>query len=147
MTLLRRDCVMDYGLLGSVMSLVLTDDFYSKQPVFAQRNAIYYAVKHGKCLVHTVDNDVVGFATYGFFTDEELRKDSWDGDQAYARGVGGVLFFPKFQCRAGRREVIKFIRNIQSFMFENYPNVEIGGGLRVYPDGSTRSEKWHRKVA
>ena len=35
----------------------------------------------------------------------------------------------------------------EDFMYENYPDVEIGKGLRVYPDGSRRNEKWHRKVA
>ena len=138
---------MDYCLFGSVMSLVLNDDFYANQTVRIQKNAIYYAVKHDKCLVHKIDGNIVGFCTYGFFTEKELEEDLWSGDEAYARDGNGILFFPKFQCRAGKREVIKFIRSIQTFMFENHPDVKIGGGLRVYQDGNVRNEKWHRKVA
>ena len=73
--------------------------------------------------------------------------DCWDGDEVYSRDVGGVLFFPKFQCRQGRREVIRFIREIQRVLSGRYPDVETAGGLRVYADGSERDEKWHRKVA
>lgn len=138
---------MDHVLLGNVMDLVLTDPFYSRTTVGDTRNSVYYAVKHGKCMVHKVDGEIVGYCTYGFFTEKELQEDIWNGDEAYARNGGGILFFPKFQCRAGRREVIRFIRGIQDFMYENYPDVEIGKGLRVYPDGSRRNEKWHRKVA
>jgi|TARA_R100000479_G_C6296854_1_gene168712 hypothetical protein len=128
------------------MELVLRDRFYDKTTLWQNRNSIYYAVKHGKILLHKRGEDLIGFATYGFFTEKELELDSWNGDEVYSREEG-VLFFPKFQCRAGRREVIKFIRGIQKFMFKHYPDVEIGKGLRVYPNGSTRDEKWHRKIA
>jgi len=134
-------------LLGQVMDLILLDEFYANTTLGDTRNSVYYAVKHGKCMVHKIDKDVVGYCTYGFFTEKELQEDIWNGDEAYARNGDGILFFPKFQCRAGRREVIRFIRDIQSFMFKNHPDVEIGKGLRVYPDGSQRNEKWHRKVA
>jgi|TARA_R100001460_G_C3474554_1_gene167561 hemolysin-activating ACP:hemolysin acyltransferase len=138
---------MDHVLLGNVMNLVLPDPYYARTTVGDTRNSVYYAVKHGKCLVHKIGKDVVGYCTYGFFTEEELREDRWDGDEAYARDGGGILFFPKFQCRAGRREVTRFIRDVQSFTSEKYPDIQIGKGLRVYPDGSQRNEKWHRKVA
>ncbi len=137
---------MDHRVLGQVMELVLRDRFYDKTTLWQNRNSIYYAVKHGKILLHKRGEDLIGFATYGFFTEKELELDSWNGDEVYSREEG-VLFFPKFQCRAGRREVIKFIRGIQKFMFKHYPDVEIGKGLRVYPNGSTRDEKWHRKIA
>ena len=136
---------MDHRVLGQVMELVLRDRFYDKTTLWQNRNSIYYAVKHGKILLHKRGEDLIGFATYGFFTEKELELDSWNGDEVYSREEG-VLFFPKFQCRAGRREVIKFIRGIQKFMFKHYPDVEIGKGLRVYPNGSTRDEKWHRKI-
>lgn len=138
---------MDYKLLGQVMGLILTDEFYSGSLVHGTRNSVYYAIKHGKCLVHRVDGNVVGYCTWGFFTEEELSLDCWDGDEVYSRDVGGVLFFPKFQCRQGRREVIRFIREIQRVLSGRYPDVETAGGLRVYADGSERDEKWHRKVA
>ena len=137
---------MDHRVLGQVMELVLRDRFYDKTTLWQNRNSIYYAVKHGKILLHKRGEDLIGFATYGFFTEKELELDSWNGDEVYSREEG-ILFFPKFQCRAGRREVIKFIRGIQKFMFKHYPDVEIGKGLRVYPNGSTRNEKWHRKIA
>jgi hypothetical protein len=57
------------------------------------------------------------------------------------------LFFPKFQCRAGRKQVIRFIRDIQTFLCDNYPEIKTAEGLRLYPDGSKRDEKWHRKAA
>ena len=94
---------MDYKLLGQVMGLILTDEFYSGSLVHGTRNSVYYAIKHGKCLVHRVDGNVVGYCTWGFFTEEELSLDCWDGDEVYSRDVGGVLFFPKFQWRQGRR--------------------------------------------
>ena len=137
---------MDHRVLGQVMELVLRDRFYDKTTLWQNRNSIYYAVKHGKILLHKRGEDLIGFATYGFFTEKELELDSWNGDEVYSREEG-ILFFPKFECRAGRREVIKFIRGIQKFMFKHYPDVEIGKGLRVYPNGSTRDEKWHRKIA
>lgn len=136
---------MDYDLLGRVMSLVLGDDFYADTPTHATRNSVYYAVKHGRCLVHRVDGEVVGYCTWGFFTEEELRLDLWNGDEVYRRSKGDVLFFPKFQCRQGRREVIRFIRDIQDYLSSKYPDVKIASGLRVYPDGTMRGEKWHRK--
>ena len=43
--------------------------------------------------------------------------------------------------------MIRFIREIQRVLSGRYPDVETAGGLRVYPDGSERDEKWHRKVA
>ena len=137
---------MDHRVLGQVMELVLRDRFYDKTTLWQNRNSIYYAVKHGKILLHKRGEDLIGFATYGFFTEKELELDSWNGDEVYSREEG-ILFFPKFQCRAGRREVIKFIRGIQKFMFKHYPDVEIGKGFRVYPNGVTRDEKWHRKIA
>ena len=62
-------------------------------------------------------------------------------------GKDGILFFPKFQCRAGRKQVIRFIRDIQTFLCDNYPEIKTAEGLRLYPDGSKRDEKWHRKAA
>ena len=136
---------MDYELLGRVMELVYLDPFYAGSKISAHRNSIYYAIKHGKCLTHTVDGKVVGYCTWGFFTKQELEADSWNGDEVYARADGEVLFFPKFQCRAGRREVIRFARDVQAHFGESYPNVATAAGLRVYPNGDNRPELWHRK--
>jgi hemolysin-activating ACP:hemolysin acyltransferase len=138
---------MNHTLLGEVMGLILNDEFYADSLVHGTRNSVYYAVKHGKCLVHRVDGVVVGYCTWGFFTAEELELDIWDGDEVYGRDGGGSLFFPKFQCRQGRREVIRFTRAIQRFVFKHHPDVETALGLRVYPDGIRRDGKWHRKVA
>ena len=138
---------MDYSLLGRVMELVHLDRFYAKKLTWENRNAVYYAVKHGKVLTHWDGDNLVGYCSYGFFTRDELDKDLWNGDEVYARDTGDILYFPKFQCRHGKREVIKFIRNIQQHMFNNYPDVHTAEGLRVYPIGRTRNEKWYRKSA
>ena len=140
---------MDYSRLGSVMSLVLNDNFYEKHNVRNIRNSIFCAIKHDRCFVHRVGGEIVGYCTWGFFSRDELDLDYWDGEEVFSRTYSDdlILFFPKFQCRAGRREVIRFIRDIQDYMFEHYPEVEVGEGLRVYPGGNTRDEKWYRKVA
>ena len=137
---------LDYDLLGRVMELVLTDPYYEDNRMFGSRHAVYYAVKHGKCLLYEVDGEVLGYCTYGFFTNDELISGDWHGDEVYARMDGEVLYFPKFCCRSGRRGVIQFIRQIQSFLSGVYPDLQTAHGLRVYPDGSTRNEVWHRKV-
>lgn len=138
---------MNYDLLGRVMELVLTDPYYEEAKMFGSRHAVYYAIKHGKCLEYKVGGELVGYCTYGFFTEEELASGFWDGDEVYSRMNGEVLYFPKFCCRAGRRDVIRFIREIQSFLSGVYPDLKTAQGLRVYPDGSKRNELWHRKVA
>ncbi len=137
---------MNYRLFGEVMELVHLDPYYSDIKTGLHTNSIYYAVKHGKCLVHRDGPQLLGFCTYGFFTQDELEKDLWDGDEVYSRDSGEVLYFPKFQCRAGRRDVARFIRRIQDTMFDLYPEVDVAAGLRVYPDGKTRTEKWPRKL-
>jgi len=138
---------MDYCLLGAVMDLVLTDPYYAKKSIWSQRNSVYYAIKHDKCLVHRVDGKVVGFCAYGFFTQEEIDSDLWNGDEAYAREDGEVFYFTKFQCRLGFREVIKFARDVRLAVSKKYPKKEIGNGVRMYPSGNTRSGDWYRKVA
>ena len=136
---------MNHRLFGEVMELVHLDPFWGNTKTRAHTNSLYYAVKHGKCLEHRVDGVLVGFCTYGFFTPEELETEIWDGNVVYSRESGEVLHFPKFQCRAGRREVFNFIRGIQDFMFENYPGVETGKGLRLYAGGLQRNATWYRK--
>ena len=138
---------MDYYVFGRVMELVYLDPYYSDKTTGSHRNSIYSAVKHGKLLCHWRDEELLGFCTYGFFTQEELDLDYWSGDEVYSRERGDVLYFPKFQCRAGRREVIKFIREIQRTLSELYPGIETARGLRVYPEGHVRNELWPRKVA
>jgi len=140
---------MDYDLLGRVMSLVLNDEFYENRTVGGARNSIYSAIERDKCFVHRVDGEVVGYCTWGFFTRAEIDDDSWDGADVFARSESEdlILFFPKFQCRAGRREVTIFIRSIQKHLSDNHQNIATAEGLRLYPDGSKRDEKWHRKVA
>ena len=139
----------NHAILGSIMSLVFNDDFYNNHHISNIRNSIYRAVEHDKCFVHRVNGEILGYCTWGFFTRDEIERDLWDGDDVFSRDWSEdlILFFPKFQCRAGRREVIRFIRDIQQFMWDNYPNVATAEGLRLYPDGSKRDEKWHRKVA
>ena len=139
----------NHELLGQVMGLILNDEFYAKSLVHLTRNSVYYAVKHGKCFAHRVDGEVVGYGTWGFFTRKELDEDLWNGDEVYARAWSPelILFFPKFQCRAGRREVIRFIRDIQQYMWDNHPEIATAEGLRLYPGGGSRDEKWHRKAS
>ena len=136
---------MNYDLFGRVMSLVYEDDYYSDATIGGSKNSIYYAIKHDKCLVHWANAEVIGYATYGFFTREEIDSNEWDGDEVYARHENGILYFPKFQCRAGSSEVIRFIRWIQRFLSASYSEAEVAEGLRVYPDRRRRREKWHRK--
>lgn len=137
--------MFNHLLFGQVMELVHLDPFYSTVSTGLHTNSLYYAVKHNKCIPHYKDGELLGFCTYGFFTQEELDKDLWNGDEVYSRDKGEVLYFPKFQCRAGRREVVRFIRDIQLYMLHHHPEVENAGGLRVYPEGHTRKEKWYRK--
>ena len=110
---------MDHALLGSVMSLVFSDNFYANHSITNVRNSIFRAIEHGKCFVHRVDDKVVGYCTWGFFTRDELDRDFWNGDDVFARDWSEdlILFFPKFQCRAGRGSVIRFVKDIQDFMF------------------------------
>ena len=138
---------MDYDLLGRVMSLVLNDEFYKKLNIGSARNSIYSAVEHDKCFVHRIDGEVVGYCTWGFFTREEIDSDLWSGDEVFARSESEdlILFFPEFQCRASRRELIRFTRDVQLFMWKNYPEVAFAEGLRSYSNGTRRSGKWHRK--
>tara|TARA_R110000803_G_scaffold32097_5_gene71051 strand:- start:163 stop:582 length:420 start_codon:yes stop_codon:yes gene_type:complete len=138
--------VFNHTLLGQVLELVHLDPYYNRTTTGNHTNSIYYAVKHNKVLTHGSKDNILGFCTYGFFTQQEVDKNSWSGDEIYSRDSGDLLFFPKFQCRAGRREVVSFIKDIQKFLSVEYPNVETGKGLRVYPDGKTRDELWHRKI-
>ena len=138
---------MNYELFGRMMELVHLDPFFANTKTSAHTNSLYYAVKHGKVLTHCSGSELLGFCTYGFFSEKEIEEDNWFGKEVYSREFGDVLYFPKFQCRAGRREVIRFIRDIQSYMFDHYPDVETAGGLRVYPEGRKRNELWHRKVS
>lgn len=138
---------MNYDLLGRVMELVHLDDYYSETTAWQTRNSVYYALKHGKVLTHYSGDNLTGYCTYSFFTKEELESESWDGEVVYSRSGDGILYFPKFQCRAGRLEVIKFVKDIQEFMFKNYPDCVDGYGDRVYLNGNTRLGKWHRKAA
>jgi len=136
---------MDYKLFGQVMELVHLDPFYGRVSTRSHTNSLYFAIKHDKLIPHFKGDALLGFCTYGFFTEKEIKEDIWNGDDVYSRNSGEVLYFPKFQCRAGRREVVRFIRGIQNFMFERHPEVETAGGLRLYPDGRSRDEKWYRK--
>lgn len=138
----------NHAILGSIMSLVFNDDFYNNHHISNIRNSIYRAVEHDKCFVHRVNGEILGYCTWGFFTRDEIERDLWDGDDVFSRDWSEdlILFFPKFQCRAGRREVMRFVKDIQDFMFKNYPDCD-GYGDRLYVNGNTRRGKWHRKVA
>jgi hemolysin-activating ACP:hemolysin acyltransferase len=136
---------VNHRLFGEVMELVHLDPYYADVTTGFHTNSIYYAVKHDKCLVHHDGHRLLGFCTYGFFAQEELDSRTWCGNEVYSRESGEVLYFPKFQCRAGRREVARFIRRIQGTLSNKYPGVCGAAGLRVYPDGQMRAEKWPRK--
>ena len=94
---------MNHRLFGEVMELVHLDPYYAKVTTELHTNSIYHAVKHGKCIVHHDGHKLLGFCTYGFFTQEELDSRTWGGNEVYSRDKGEVLYFPKFQCRAGRK--------------------------------------------
>ena len=75
---------MDHALLGSVMSLVLNDNFYEKHRITNVRNSIYCAIEHDRCFVHRVDGEIVGYCTWGFFRREEIDRDCWDGGEVFS---------------------------------------------------------------
>jgi hemolysin-activating ACP:hemolysin acyltransferase len=100
---------VNHRLFGEVMELVHLDPYWGGVKTSSHTNSIYYAVKHGKCFVHHNGHKLLGFCTYGFFTRDEIEQDLWDGDEVYSRQSGEVLYFPKFQCRAGRKEVLRFV--------------------------------------
>jgi hypothetical protein len=137
---------MNYDLVGRVLTLVLEDTYYADRTIGGARNSILSAIDHDRCLVHWLNGEVVGYCTWGFFTREEIDTDFWDGEEVFTREEG-ILYFPKFQCRAGTRQVIRFIRDIQSYLCDKHPEIATAEGLRLYPDGRRRDEKWHRKVA
>ena len=118
---------MNYRLFGEVMELVHLDPYWGDVKTRAHTNSLYYAVKHGKCLEHRVEGRLVGFCTYGFFTPEELDTEIWDGNVVYSREAGEVLYFPKFQCRAGRKEVLRFVRKINQRLSQLYPDLVLVG--------------------
>jgi len=138
---------MDYYVYGRVMELVHLDPYYSSKRIRSHTNSIYYAAKHNKLVGHWRDEELLGFYTYGFFTQEEIDKDLWNGDEVYSRESGDVLYIPKFLCRAGRREVFKFVRDIQQQMYDMYPDVATADCLRVYEQGKSRKGTWYRKAA
>lgn len=119
--------MVDHKLFGEVMELVHLDPYWGHVKTSSHTNSIYYSVKHGKCLVHRDGEKLIGFCTYGFFTKEELDKDLWDGNEVYSRKSGEVLYFPKFQCQGGRRQVLKFARSINAHLSETYPDLVIVG--------------------
>ena len=96
---------MDHRVLGQVMELVLRDRFYDKTTIWQNRNSIYYAVKHGKILLHKRGEDLIGFATYGFFTEKELELDSWNGDEVYSREEGVLFFARGYKVYTGYSEI------------------------------------------
>lgn len=118
---------MNHRLFGEVMELVHLDPYWGGVKTSSHTNSIYYAVKHGKCFGHHDGHKLLGFCTYGFFTRDEIEKDLWDGDEVYSRQSGEVLYFPKFQCRAGRKEVLRFVRKINQRLSQLYPDLVLVG--------------------
>ena len=138
---------MDYSLFGRVMELVHLDKYYSEKKTSSHANSIYYAAKYGKLVGHWRDEELLGFYTYGFFTHKELDENRWSGEEVYSRESGDVLYIPKFLCRAGRREVFRFVRDIQRDLSSMYPDAETANCVRVYEEGSSRNGTWYRKAA
>ena len=138
---------MDYSLFGRMMEMVHLDPYYSGVATGDHTNSLYYAAANGKVLTHWSGDELVGFCTYGWFTGEELAEDRWSGSEVYSRGSGDVLYIPKFLCRAGRREVFRFVREIQRELSHRYPKAAIANCQRVYDQGSSRTGTWYRKAA
>ncbi len=59
-----------------------------------------------------------------------------DGLGEVVMDPGDVLYIPKYLCRAGRREVFRFVRNIQRNLSSMYPDAETANCVRVYEDKS-----------
>jgi hemolysin-activating ACP:hemolysin acyltransferase len=124
---------VNHRLFGEVMELVHLDPYWGHIKTSLHTNSIYYAVKHNKCLLHYDGYKLLGFCTYGFFTRSEVKQDLWDGDEVYSRQSGEVLYFPKFQCRAGPRQVLRFVRRINAHLSKTYPGISpVGYAERGY---------------
>ena len=136
---------IDYELYGRIMELVQLDPYFDRRTSRSYRNSMYYAVKHGKCLTHYVNGELVGFCLWGFFTEQEIKTNTWDGDEAFARERGEALYVSQFQCRAGAREVVKFVRKIQEELTARCPGVETAAAHRLYSSGNKRNARWYRK--
>jgi hemolysin-activating ACP:hemolysin acyltransferase len=137
----------EYELYGRIMELVHFDPFFDKRSSWSLKNSMFYAVKHGKCLTHYVDGRLVGFCMWGFFTEEEIRTNRWNGDAAFARSDGEVMYVSQFQCRAGPAEVLKFVRNIQKTLSGRVSGKDIAAAHRRYASGGMRDSLWHRKTS
>jgi hypothetical protein len=138
---------MDYSLFGRMMEMVHLDPYYRGVVTGDHTNSLYYAAANGKVLSHWSGDEMIGFCTYGWFTCEELAEDRWSGAEVYSRGSGDVLYIPKFLCRAGRREVFRFVREIQRELSRRCPEAATANCQRVYDQGSSRNGTWYRKAA
>lgn len=132
-------------MVGEVTLLFCKDDFYRQQKVFSIANVTVPALMHNKYKAWIKDKELVGFCTYAFLTEQEIKENRFNGFEVFARNDGDRLHFTQFVCLAGRRETFKFVRQIQKELSQQYENKIFASGLRVRLDGSTRPEKWFRK--
>lgn len=132
-------------MVGEVTLLFCKDAFYRQQKVFSIANVTVPALMHNKYKVWIKDKELVGFCTYAFLTEQEIKENRFNGFEVFARNDGDRLHFTQFVCLAGRRETFKFVRQIQKELSQQYENKCSASGLRVRLDGSTRPEKWFRK--
>ena len=140
----------DTYTLGKCMEFVLQCDKFQHWKTWELQNAIGYAAKYGKILTHfrTANKQLecIGFCTWGFFRREEIDTRHWHGDNVYSRMAdlpGEVLYFPMFYCDGGAKEVLKFIRNIQKFIYIHYPDIAKAEGWRDYGNGQKRKSIMH----
>ena len=137
-------------VLGKLMGFVLQCDKFQHWKAWEIKNSIYYAVKHDKYMLHfkkgSTPLECIGFCTWGFFRREEIDTRHWHGDNVYSRMAdepGEVLYFPMFYCEGGAKEVLKFIRNIQKFIYIHYPDIAKAEGWRDYSNGQKRKSIMH----
>tara|TARA_X000001388_G_scaffold41950_1_gene29525 strand:+ start:147 stop:641 length:495 start_codon:yes stop_codon:yes gene_type:complete len=140
----------DTYALGKIMEFVLNSEKFGDWKAWEIKNAIGYAVDHNKYFLHFTRQkkklECIGFCTWGFFKRHEIDDQLWHGNEAYARCAsddGEILYFPMFLCQGGATETLKFIRTIQKYIWQNYPDIAVAEGWREYSKDKKRKAIMH----
>ena len=140
-----------YQDLGRIMEFIYNSEKFTDWKTWEIRNAVGYAVEHQKYFLHWRQlpghyKQCLGFCTWGFFKRDEIDNQFWHGNEAYSRcdnDEGEVLYFPMFLCLGGAKEVLKFVRSIQQFVYKHYPDIAVAEGWRDYSKQAKRKAIMH----
>lgn len=127
-----------------ITNLFKIDEYYKSKPIFLLANSVFPALKNDKYVTYKSGSEIKGLCTYAFLTNEEIATNEFDGETVFARNEGSNLHFCQFLCHGTKREVFKFVREIQRTLSEKYPDHMNASGTRK-KSGSTRPELWFRK--